>query len=158
MNVMMLMSVSENQFSRDQVMGPVEWALMTVLSAVALMTTEGLVALRKTVELEGAWMMSVDQGGAMMMIVVIGGEMMIVVLDAAKTKAIAGEWRMSECHVGALTTIEDLVELLMSPGALDVGLMMTGVQEGVQMMKGEGAEAWMTWGHVVEMMPSHGNL
>lgn len=65
---------------------------------------------------------------------------------------------MSECHVVALTMSEDLVEVLMSPGAPDVGLMMTGVQEGVQMMKGEGAEAWMTWGHVVETMLSLGNL
>lgn len=83
MNVRTLRSVNENQFSRDQGMGPVEWAQMTVLSAVALMKTEGLVALRKTVDLEGAWMMSVDQGGALMMIVVIGGEMMIVVPGVA---------------------------------------------------------------------------
>lgn len=80
--VMTVRSVSENPFSRDQVMD-VEWAQMTVLSAVALMMTEGLVALMKTVDLEGAWMMIVDQGGALMMIVVIGGEMMIVVLGVA---------------------------------------------------------------------------
>lgn len=83
MNVRTLRSVNESQFSRGQVMGPVEWAPMTVLSAVALMKTEGLIALRKTVDLEGAWMMSVDQGGALMMIVVIGGEMMTVVPGVA---------------------------------------------------------------------------
>lgn len=73
-------------------------------------------------------------------------------------EALAGEWKMNGCHVGPLTRTEDLVELWMSPGALDVGLMMTGVQEGVQMMKGEGAEAWMTWGLAVVMMLNHGNL
>lgn len=83
MTVMTLRSMSENQVSRGQVMDPVDWAQMTVLSAVALTMTEGLVALRKTVDLEGAWMMNVGQGGALKMIVVIGGEMMIVVLGVA---------------------------------------------------------------------------
>lgn len=72
--------------------------------------------------------------------------------------AMAGEWMMSACHAGPLMTTEDLVEAWMSPGAPDVGLMMTGVQEEVLMMTGEAAEAWMTWAHVVVMMLGHGNL